>query len=80
MEDLVGGYEGWEEEVIQLLQVIVNFSFACVSTDIARCQCVEKPSRWMLTVLDGLPIYSHRNTALIGDAVSRESVRCVSNY
>ena len=67
-KELLAQFNGWEDEVIQLLQVWTLY-LPC-RRELTPRQCIEKPSRWVINALKGLPVsVSDRDhVALAGDA------------
>ena len=67
-EELVQQYEGWEDEVQQLLQVRQRAYFHILSM-IHGPQCVDRPLFWVINELKPLSISTSGRVALTGDAV-----------
>ena len=68
-EELLEHFEGWDEEVQQLLQVCAACSVLILCIYTHPLQCVDKPTRWAIHALDPLPQYVHDRVVLLGDAV-----------
>ncbi len=71
-QEMLDRFEGWEPEVLQLLQVSCvweNRGIQIIEQASNNSQCVEQPSRWAINNLKGLPTYIHGRVAVLGDAV-----------
>ena len=69
-------YEGWEEELLQLFKVCpcqqqqLYLHLTVASFDNFFPQCADKVKQWVVLAVDELPVFTHGNVALLGDAVS----------
>lgn len=70
-EELYRIYEGWETDVLSIIEVDLHCpsTTRCNTQGLTQCQCIPRFSRWAIQELNPLSHWVHGRVVLLGDAV-----------